>query len=450
MKYVSTRGEAPVLGFGDVLLTGLASDGGLYVPETWPALSPDVWAPGRPYADVAVDVMWPFVEGTLARDELAAMVAEAYATFDHPDVCPVVPLGDLHLLELFWGPTLAFKDVALQMVGRLFDHELTARSERATIVVATSGDTGSAAIEACVGRDTLDIVVLHPAGRVSDVQRRQMTTVDAPNVHNVAVEGTFDDCQDLVKALFADVAFRSEVRLSAMNSINWARVMAQVVYYVTTTARLGRSSFAVPSGNFGNIFAGWVAEKMGLPIDQLVIGANSNDILARWVADGTMVAEEVVPTLSPSMDIQVSSNHERLLFELSGRDGPRTAELLQRFRGLGAIEAPKDDRFQAATIDDRETLATIRRVHDETGVLIDPHTAVGVAAAVSQRRSTDVPMVAVATAHPAKFPDAVEQATGIRPALPERLADLFEREERYDSLPNDVAAVRAHVLAAIA
>ena len=446
MQYVSTRGQAPALGFGDVLLTGLAPDGGLYVPDAWPALSPEVWAPGRPYADVAVDVMFPFVDGSLTRDELAAMVADAYATFDHPAVCPVVPVGDLHLLELFWGPTLAFKDVALQMVGRLFDHELTARGERATIVVATSGDTGSAAIEACIGRETLDIVVLHPAGRVSDVQRRQMTTVDAPNVHNVAIEGTFDDCQDLVKALFADVAFRERVRLSAMNSINWARVMAQVVYYVTATAELGRSSFTVPSGNFGNIFAGWVAEKMGLPIDQLVIASNRNDILARWVADGSMVAEEVVPTLSPSMDIQVSSNHERLLFELSGRDGARTAELLQRFRGLGAVEAPRDDRFQAATIDDATTLAVIRRIYEEHGMLVDPHTAVGIAAAVAKRRSADVPMVVAATAHPAKFPDAVEQATGIRPALPARLADLLDREERYDVLANDVEAVRSHVL----
>jgi threonine synthase len=332
VKYVSTRGEAPVLGFGDTLLTGLAADGGLYVPETWPRL-PAGWDEARPYHEVATEVMWPYVEGSIEHDDLARMAEEAYGTFEHPDVCPVVELGDLHLLELYWGPTLAFKDVALQIVGRLFDHELTRRGERATIVVATSGDTGSAAIEACVGRDTLDIVVLHPAGRVSDVQRRMMTTVDAPNVHNVAIEGTFDDCQDLVKGMFADVAFRQRVRLSAMNSINWARVMAQVVYYVTTTARLGRSSFTVPSGNFGNIFAGWVAERMGLPIDQLVIASNSNDILTRWVRDGSMVAEDVVPTLSPAMDIQVSSNHERLLFELSGRDGPRTAELLRRPRG---------------------------------------------------------------------------------------------------------------------
>ena len=447
MQYVSTRGLAPALGFGDILLTGLAPDGGLYVPETWPTLAPEVWAPGRPYGEVAVDVMFPFVEGTLSRNDLAVMVAEAYAGFDHPAVCPVVPLGDLHLLELFWGPTLAFKDVALQMVGRLFDHELRARGERATIVVATSGDTGSAAIDACVGRPTLDIVVLHPAGRVSEVQRRQMTTVHEANVHNVAIEGTFDDCQDLVKALFADVAFREQVRLSAMNSINWARVMAQVVYYVTATAALGRCSFTVPSGNFGNIFAAWVAEQIGLPIDQLVIAANRNDILARWVASGSMVAEEVVPTVSPSMDIQVSSNHERLLFELSGRDGPATADLLGRFRAMGAVEAPRTDRFDAATIDDATTLATIRRVHNEHGMLIDPHTAVGIAAALTQRESLEVPMVAVATAHPAKFPDAVEQATGLRPALPARLADLLERKERYDVLPNDISVVQAYVLA---
>lgn len=448
MKYVSTRGGAPVLGFGDVLLTGLAVDGGLYVPEAWPALPSEVWSEVRPYDAVAVDVMWPFVDGSIDREEFAAMVTDAYTAFEHPDVCPVVELGDLHLLELFWGPTLAFKDVALQIVGRLFDHELTARSQRATIVVATSGDTGSAAIEACVGRDTLDIVVLHPVGRVSDVQRRLMTTVDAPNVHNVAIEGNFDDCQDLVKALFADVAFREQVRLSAMNSINWARVMAQVVYYVTTVARLGRCSFAVPSGNFGNIFSGWIAERMGLPIHQLVIGSNSNDILTRWATDGSLVAQPVVPTYSPSMDIQVSSNHERLLFELSGRDGARTAELLTRFRAIGAVEAPHNDRFDAASLDDGETLAVIRDVHDATGVLVDPHTAVGIGAARA-RRTGDGPMVALATAHPAKFPDAVEQATGIRPPLPERLADLFDREERYDVLPNDVEAVRAHVVAAI-
>ena len=448
MKYVSTRGAAPALGFGDVLLTGLATDGGLYVPEEWPRLSTEVWSEVRPYDAVAVDVMLPFVEGSIDRDELEEMVRAAYATFDHPDVCPVVEVEDLHLLELFWGPTLAFKDVALQLVGRLFDRELSARDQRATIVVATSGDTGSAAIEACVGRERLDIVVLHPAGRVSDVQRRQMTTVDAPNVHNVAIAGTFDDCQDLVKALFADVAFRSRVRLSAMNSINWARVMAQVVYYVTTVARLGSCSFAVPTGNFGNIFSGWIAERMGVPIQQLVIGSNSNDILTRWVADGSLIAQPVVPTYSPSMDIQVSSNHERLLFELSGRNGARTAELLDRFRGVGAVEAPHNDRFEAAAFDDAQTLEVIREVHARAGVLVDPHTAVGIAAARACRAG-DGPMVALATAHPAKFPDAVEAATGVRPELPPRLAGLFDRPERFEELPAEVEAVRAHVMAAI-
>jgi threonine synthase len=445
LRYVSTRGAAPDLAFGDVLLTGLAPDGGLYVPDEWPKLEAGWNDADRPYADVAVDVMWPYVEGSIERADFERIVAEAYATFDHPDVCPVVPLEELHLVELFWGPTLAFKDVALQLVGRLFDHELSARGERATIVVATSGDTGSAAIEACVGRSTLDIVVLHPAGRVSDVQRRQMTTVDAPNVHNVAVEGTFDDCQDLLKACFADTAFRDRLRLSAMNSINWARVMAQVVYYVTTVARLGRCSFTVPSGNFGNIFAGWIAERMGAPIDQLVIGSNRNDILARWAADGSLVAEEVVPTLSPSMDIQVSSNHERLLFELLDRDGNRTAEVLRRFRELGSVEAPRDPRFDAASVDDEATLEVIRSVHDATGVLVDPHTAVGIGAARARRRDPDVPMACLATAHPAKFPDAVEQATGVRPPLPERLADLLEREERYEVLPADLATIQRHV-----
>jgi threonine synthase len=283
---------------------------------------------------------------------------------------------------------------------------------------------------------------------VSDVQRRQMTTVHAPNVHNVAIEGTFDDCQDLVKALFADVTFRERVRLSAMNSINWARVMAQVVYYVTTVSRVGRCSFAVPSGNFGNIFSGWIAERMGLPVDQLVIGSNSNDILTRWATDGALIARPVVPTYSPSMDIQVSSNHERLLFELSGRDGARTAELLNRFRGVGAVEAPHTNRFDASSLDDPETLAVIREVHDATGVLVDPHTAVGIGAARACRRG-DAPMVALATAHPAKFPDAVERATGVRPPLPARLADLFDREERFDVLPDDVEAVRAHVVQAV-
>ncbi len=453
MKYVSTRGEAPVLGFGDVLLAGLARDGGLYVPETWPSLQPTWRVPG-PYADVAVDVMWPYVEGSIDRDAFAAIVHDAYATFDHPDVCPLVELGDgVWLLELFHGPTLAFKDVALQLVGRLFDHELTRRGERATIVVATSGDTGSAAIAACVGRANLDIVVLHPAGRVSDVQRRQMTTVDAPNVHNVAVDGTFDDCQDLLKAMFADEPFRDRVRLSAMNSINWARVLGQIVYYVTAAQQLGGGpvAFSVPSGNFSNVLAGWCARHMGVPIPQLVVGSNRNDVLTRWLASGVLQVEEVVATISPAMDIQVSSNLERLLFELYDRDGAAVVELMTTFRAegradVGATRAEAvSETFDGARFDDDETRAVIRDVHDRTGILIDPHTAIGVGAALRTRRDPAIPIVALATAHPAKFPDAVEEATGVRPPLPDRLADLLGRPERYASLPNDLGAVEEHI-----
>ena len=453
MKYVSTRGQAPVLDFADVLLAGLATDGGLYVPDSWPAL-PAGWDEPRPYAELASTVLWPYVDGSpLARADLDRMVAEAYATFDHPDVCPLVEVEPgLFVVELFHGPTLAFKDVALQLVGRLFDHELSRRGERATVVVATSGDTGSAAIAACVGRPNLDIVVLHPAGRVSDVQRRQMTTVDAPNVHNVAVEGTFDDCQDLVKALFADADLRDRIGLSAMNSINWARVAAQIVYYVTAGGAVGPCDVAVPTGNFGNIFAGWIARRAGAPIGRLIIGSNSNDILTRWARTGDLAQHGVVPTLSPSMDIQVSSNHERLLFELLGRDGAATAELMARFRGVGSVEAPSDPMFLAASLDDRATLDVIADLYHRTGYLADPHTAVGVGAAracrVEQGRpdaEPELPVVCLATAHPAKFPDAVEQATGVRPALPDHLTDLFDRSERYDVLAADVDAVRAHV-----
>jgi threonine synthase len=448
VKYVSTRGQAPVLDFADVLLAGLASDGGLYVPESWPTL-PDGWSEPRPYVELAGQVLWPYVEGSpLSRTDLDQMVAEAYATFDHPDVCPLVEIEPgLCVVELFHGPTLAFKDVALQLVGRLFDHELSRRGERATVVVATSGDTGSAAIAACVGRPALDIVVLHPAGRVSDVQRRQMTTVDAPNVHNVAIEGTFDDCQDLVKALFADTPLRERVGLSAMNSINWARVAAQIVYYVAGAAAAGPCEVAVPTGNFGNIFAGWIARRGGAPIERLIIGSNSNDILTRWARTGDLAQHGVVPTLSPSMDIQVSSNHERLLFELLGRDGAATAELMARFRGVGSVEAPHDPTFVAASIDDRATLEVIADLYRRTGYLADPHTAVGIGAARACREGAgwDLPVVCLATAHPAKFPDAVEQATGVRPALPDQLADLFDRPERYDVLSNDLAAVRAQV-----
>jgi threonine synthase len=450
MKYVSTRGVAPALGFGDVVLEGLARDGGLYVPESVPTL--DVPGEGATYGDVATAVMQPYATDV----DLAPLVAEAYATFDHPEVCPVVELGEgLYVQELWHGPTLAFKDVALQLVGRLMDNELAARGERRTIVVATSGDTGSAAIAACVGRPTLDIVVLHPAGRTSDVQRRQMTTVDEPNVHNVAIEGTFDDCQDLVKAMFADAAFRDELHLGAMNSINWARVVAQIPYYVTAARSVassavdGRPTVCVPTGNFGNILAGWYARAMGAPLERLLIASNSNDVLTRWATEGALVAAGVVPTLSPSMDIQVSSNHERLLFELLGRDGAATAALMDRFRAVGSVEAPTaPDVFAAARLDDDETLAEIRAVWEEHAYLVDPHTAVGIGAARRLQREDEV-IVCLSTAHPSKFPEAVERATGVRPAAPERLAEALEGEERYEVLAADVAAVKGFVRRAV-
>ncbi len=454
MKYVSTRGAAPVVDFADVLIAGLAPDGGLYVPESWPAL-PSI-APGTPYASAATAVAWPFVDG-VAREQLAAMCADAYATFRHEAVCPLVEIApNLWLLELFHGPTLAFKDVALQLLGRLLDAELQRRGERTALVVATSGDTGSAAIEACRDRTNLDVFVLHPAGRVSEVQRRQMTTVLSPNIHNIALEGTFDDCQDMVKALFADAVFREEHRLGAVNSINWGRVVAQVVYYVTSGLALGATetrpvSFAVPTGNFGNVLSGWVAKQMGLPVGQLVIGSNRNDILTRLVDTGTMQITSVVPTMSPSMDIQVSSNFERVLFELNGRDGGLTAEQMAHFRQSGRLALESDQlgelraSFAAASVDEPGTVAQIAETYSASGIVVDPHTAVGLAAASRVERDPDVPLVALATAHPAKFPDAVEKAIGIRPALPDHLADLFERPERYAVVPNNLAAVKAAI-----
>ncbi|MGI8938640.1 MAG: threonine synthase [Iamia sp.] len=457
MRYLSTRGSCPAVDFAGALLGGVAPDGGLYVPEEWPSV--DVHPSVERYTDVAVEVLGPYVAPDLGREELQALVEEAYATFDHEEVCPVRPLEDgLWLLELYWGPTLAFKDVALQLVGRLFDRELARRDERATVLVATSGDTGSSAIEACRGRDRLDIVVLHPAGRVSEVQRRQMTTVDAPNVHNVAVDGDFDDCQDLVKACFADAALRSDLRLTAMNSINWARVMSQVVYYVTAAAQVapdGPVSFAVPTGNFGNVLAGWVAAQGGVDVDRFIVGTNRNDILARWIDRGVMEMEGVEPTLSPSMDIQVSSNVERYLWELYGRTGAVVAEAMAELRSTGRLDIGQArlDRvrgsFSASRVDDDATRAEIRRVHESTGRLIDPHTAVGVAAARAVPADPDIPRVVLATAHPAKFPDAVEQATGIRPPLPEHLADLLDRPERSDSLAADPATLADYLRATV-
>jgi threonine synthase len=462
VKYVSTRGTAPVLEFADVLLAGLARDGGLYVPESWPVLPDGALArfAGQPYAEVATEVMWPYVEGSIDRDDFAAIVADAYTAFDHPDVVPLREMGGgVWLMELFHGPTLAFKDVALQLVGRLFDHELARRGERVTIVGATSGDTGSAAIEACRDRDAIDVFIMHPAGRVSEVQRRQMTTVASANIHNIAVEGTFDDCQDLVKGLFADTELRDRRHLSAVNSINWARVLAQIVYYVVGAARLtggrGPVAYTVPTGNFGNVFAGHAATKMGTPIVQLAIGSNINDILPRFLATGTMLKEGVHHTLSPSMDIEISSNFERLLFELYGRDGAAVVEAMARFRAEGSFTVegdrmgPLGERWTGLRVDDDVTKATIAAVYDRTGLVIDPHTAVGLAAAEATRRDPSVPMISLATAHPAKFPDAVEAAIGLRPALPAHLADLFDRPERFVTLPADLASVRAHIEATL-
>lgn len=446
ITYESTRGVAPVLGFTDVLLAGLATDGGLYCPQEIPSL-PDL-DPSMHYAEVAEAVMWPFVEGTIDRSDFSAMVADAYRPFRDPAVTPLIDLGDdQYLLDLSKGPTLAFKDVALQLVGRLLEHELGARGERSMVFAATSGDTGSAAIEALANRNHLAVAVLHPLGRVSDVQRRQMTTVDAPNVMNAAIAGTFDDCQDLVKAAFNDPDLRGRLRLAAVNSINWGRVMAQIVYYVVASLRLNAMtepiSFSVPTGNFGNVLSGWYAKHMGVPIDRLLVASNRNDVLARYFETGRLDARPVTPSLSPSMDIQVSSNFERLLWEASGRDGAAVTELLRTFRADGAVEVPtawNDSiaaEFDGARVDDDETLAEIARVHEELGILIDPHTAVGTKAA-RDHATTGVAMVTLATADPAKFPDAVERATGLRPELPPFLSELFDRPERFSQLPNDL------------
>ena len=456
LRYISTRGEAPPLAFDEVLHAGVARDGGLYVPERWPRFSADEIAAfaGLSYAELAVRVMTPFLGGAIAPEAFARMVEQTYAGFDHPDIAPLKQLGDNDwLLELFHGPTMAFKDFALQLMGRLFDHVPGAHGGRTTIVGATSGDTGSAAIEGCRDRPNLEIFVLHPEGRISEVQRRQMTTVASANVHNIAIEGTFDDCQVLVKAMFADGAFRDDMRLAAFNSINWARVMAQAVYYFAAAIALGAPgrevAFAVPTGNFGDVYAGYVARQMGLPVARLVIATNQNDILARFLASGRYQPAGVRPSLSPSMDIQVASNFERLLFDLHDRDGARVARLMAELGAGGGFTVEPDrlvaarELFAAHRCDDEQTVAEIARIHRETGLLVDPHSAIGVAAGRAVRGDADVPMVALATAHPAKFPEAMMRATGARPALPPRLADLFERAERYDVLPNDLAAVQA-------
>ncbi|TAL00717.1 MAG: threonine synthase [Rhodospirillaceae bacterium] len=462
MRYVSTRGRAPVLGFDDVLLTGLAADGGLYVPETWPQLSTaDITAlSGLDYPTLAARIMAPFVAGSVLAQDLPALLAKAYSGFSHTAVAPLVQLNaNDWLVELFHGPTLAFKDYALQVVGHMFERVIAARGTRMTIVGATSGDTGSAAIEACRARANIDVFILHPAGRTSEVQRRQMTTVDAPNVHNVAIAGTFDDCQDLVKAMFADTALRQDLNLSAVNSINWARIMAQIVYYFWSAVQIGAPNrpvaFAVPTGNFGNVFAGYSASRMGLPVAKFIVGSNRNDILTRYFETGSMTVEGVSPSLSPSMDIQVSSNFERLLFEAYGRDGAAVTRLMDQLKQSGryaVADAPHHAitaQFVGRRLDDAGTKAIMAAVHGATGALIDPHTAVGLHAGRAAGLDPAIPRLTLATAHPAKFPDAVFAATGIRPALPPQLADLFERTERFTPLANDLDAVKRFVRARV-
>jgi threonine synthase len=460
VRYISTRGGAPVRDFAGALLSGLAEDGGLYVPESWPQFTPADWRAmrGLPYHALAARLIQPFVGDAIPSATLAALCRDSYAGFGHPAVVPLIQLDTgLFVQELFHGPTLSFKDMALQLVGRLFDHVLNARGERVTIVGATSGDTGSAAIEACAGRDRIDVAFLHPHDRISAVQRRQMTTVTAPNVSNIAIEGTFDDCQDLVKAMFADAPFRREMRLSAMNSINWARIAAQVPYYAAAALALGAPdrevAFSVPTGNFGNVLAAWVARRMGLPVARLIVSTNRNDILARFLASNDMSIATVEPSLSPSMDIQVSSNFERLLFELLDRNPAATAAAVAEFRRAGRMPIPDAawhrcrTLFHGFRLDDAGTTAAIARVHRATGYLADPHTAIGIAGAEAFPPGHGVTTAAVATAHSAKFPDAIEPAVGVRPALPARLADLFERPERFTVLANDLAAVEARVRA---
>jgi threonine synthase len=465
VRYLSTRdprAQPVALSFGEALLAGVAEDGGLYVPDRLPELDPASLCSyaGLPYAQAAARLVSLFAGDCFPAAALRHLTATAYSRFRHVAVAPLVQLDErLWLLELFHGPTLAFKDLALQLVGLLFDAMLAQRREHVTIVGATSGDTGSAAIEACRDRETIDVFILYPRDRISEVQRRQMTTVTCDNAHAIAIEGTFDDCQDLVKALFADTAFRHEVNLSAVNSINWARIAVQTAYYVVAGVALGapmrRISFAVPTGNFGNVYAGHVARGMGLPVDRLVIGTNRNDILFRYITSGSMALAAVEPSLSPSMDIQVSSNFERLLFELKGRNGAAVAEAMQTFRHTGML--PEDDQawhaacglFSAHKVDDTQTMQIIAETHARTGVLIDPHTAVAVAAAQAEIAAREVssPMIALGCAHPAKFPEAVERATGVRPVLPPELADLLERRERIIALPNDVGAVKQFIRA---
>ncbi len=455
MHYISTRGTAPVLTFGEAMMTGLARDGGLYVPETVPVMTADEIAAlaGLPYEEIAFRVMRPYLGGFFADDEFRGLIAAAYKGFGHAARAPLVQLGPNHfLLELFHGPTLAFKDFAMQLIGQMMQAALAKTGERITIVGATSGDTGSAAIEAFKGLANVDVFILFPHGRVSEVQRRQMTTPAESNVHALAMDGDFDDCQARVKDMFNDFAFRDGVRLAGVNSINWARVLAQVVYYFSSAVSLGAPhrpvSFTVPTGNFGDIFAGYIARRMGLPIERLVIATNQNDILDRALKSGAYQTNGVKPSISPSMDIQVSSNFERALFDAYGRDGTAIAALMAEMKAggftisQGALQMLRDT-FASGRCSEDETRATIATTLAATGELLCPHSAVGVK--VAEEHLGPAPMITLATAHPAKFPDAVEAASGIRPGLPPRMADLFARDERVTRVPNDLAALQSLV-----
>ena len=461
MQYISTRGKAPALGFEEAMLSGLARDGGLYVPETIPTLSPEEIRAmhGQSYEEIAFRVMRPFVGDAFTDEVFADLIARAYAGFGHGARAPLVQLANGHfLLELFHGPTLAFKDFAMQLIGQMFQEALTRSGKRVTIVGATSGDTGSAAIEAFRGLGAVDVFILYPHGRVSEVQRRQMTTPADANVHALAMDGHFDDCQARLKDMFNHFEFRDAVRLAGVNSINWGRVLAQVVYYVSSAVSLGapdrKVSFTVPTGNFGDVFAGYVAKRMGLPIDRLVVATNQNDILHRCLSTGDYATDAVVPSMSPSMDIQVSSNFERALFDAYGRDGNAVSQLMEELKyggfhvSQGALEALRE-HFDSGRVSEEETLATIARAHAQMGELLCPHSAIGVAVAEAQR-DPSVPMITLATAHPAKFPDAVEKASGLRPALPERMADLFDREERVTRVTNDLDAIETLIKERIA
>ena len=458
-RYISTRGEAPELGFCDVMLTGLARDGGLYMPVTWPQLSTEAIAGffGRPYWEVAVDVIRPFVGGEISDAELGRMANEAYATFRHPAVVPLRQMSPHQfVLELFHGPTLAFKDVAMQLISRLMDHVLAKRGQRTTIVVATSGDTGGAAVEAFAGLENVDLIVLFPHKRISEVQQRMMTTTGAANVHALAIEGNFDDCQALVKGMFNNHRFRDATSLSGVNSINWARIVAQVVYYFTSAVAAGAPAravdFIVPTGNFGDIFAGYVAKRMGLPVRTLRIAANVNDILARTLKTGIYEVREVHATASPSMDIQISSNFERLLFEAGKRDATSVRRLMDSLKQSGRFVLPDAtlaairEEFDAGRADETETAAAIRAAWREAGELVDPHTAVALAVADRDTTDTTVPNIVLSTAHPAKFPDAVEGACGQRPQLPAWLDGLMTKSEHMKVMKNDQAEVERFVL----